>query len=185
MIVSRTERLRLRELTADDAGFIMELVNEPAWLRFIGDRKVHSLDDARGYIAKGPAASYARNGFGLWAVELAAAGEPIGMCGLVRRQALEHVDLGFAFLSRHWGHGYAREAAAAAVERAREAFHLTRLVAITDLDNLPSQKVLTSVGFEYDKLVHWPESGEDLALYALDLTAPAPGGMPRTERRPA
>jgi RimJ/RimL family protein N-acetyltransferase len=185
MIVCRTERLGLRELTADDAAFVLELVNEPAWLRFIGDRKVHSLDDARGYIAKGPAASYARNGFGLWAVELAATGEPIGMCGLVRRQALEHVDLGFAFLSRHWGHGYAREAAAAVVEQAREMHRLPRLVAITDLDNLPSQKVLTSVGFQYDKLLHWPESGEDLALYALDLTAPAPEGTARTERRPA
>ncbi len=102
MIVCETERLRLRELTADDAAFVMELVNEPAWLRFIGDRNVHSLDDARGYIAKGPIVSYGRNGFGLWAVELSASGEAIGMCGLVRRQALEHVDLGFAFLTRHW-----------------------------------------------------------------------------------
>ena len=181
MIVGRTERLCLRELTADDAAFIMELVNEPAWLRFIGDRKVHSLDDARGYIARGPVTSYDRNGFGLWAVELSATGEAIGLCGLVRRQALEHVDLGFAFLSRHWGHGYAREAAAAVVERAREAFHLARLVAITDLENLPSQKVLSSVGFRYDRLIHWSETGEDLALYALELSAPAVGGTPPPE----
>ena len=173
MIVCRTERLRLRELTADDAAFIMELVNEPSWLRFIGDRNVHSLDDARGYIDKGPIASYGRNGFGLWAVEFSASGEAIGMCGLVRRQALEHVDLGFALLSRHWGHGYARESAAAVVGRAGEYFHLRKLVAITDLDNLPSQKVLTSVGFRYDKLIHWSETGEDLALYEQDLAAPA------------
>ena len=174
MIVCRTERLHLRELSADDAAFIMELVNEPAWLRFIGDRNVHSLDDARGYIEKGPIVSYGRNGFGLWAVELSASGEPIGMCGLVRRQALEHVDLGFALLSRHGGHGYARESAAAAVERARDDFHLRKLVAITDLDNVPSQKVLTSVGFRYDRLIHWTETGEDLALYEQDLAAPAP-----------
>ena len=174
MIVCETERLRLRELTVDDAAFVMELVNEPAWLRFIGDRNVHSLDDARGYIARGPLASYAKHGFGLWAVELSATGEPIGMCGLVKRQTLEHFDLGFAFLSRHWGHGYARESAAAVVERARELFHLPKLVAITDLDNLPSQKVLTSVGFRYDKLIHLSESGEELALYELDLTRPAP-----------
>jgi RimJ/RimL family protein N-acetyltransferase len=174
MIVCRTERLRLRDLTADDAAFVMELVNEPAWLRFIGDRNVHSLDDARGYIARGPVASYAKNGFGLWAVELSATGEAIGMCGLLRRQTLEHVDMGFAFLSHHWGHGYARESAAAVVARAREFHHLPRLLAVTDLDNLPSQKVLTSVGFRYDKLIHWTETGEDLALYEQDLAAPAP-----------
>jgi RimJ/RimL family protein N-acetyltransferase len=185
MIVCRTERLTLRQLTPDDAAFILELVNEPAWLRFIGDRKVHTLDDARGYIAKGPVASYDRNGFGLWVVELSASGEAIGMCGLVRRQALEHVDLGFAFLSRHWGHGYAREAAAAVVERAREEFQLPRLVAITDLDNLQSQKVLTSAGFQYARLVHWSETGEDLALYELDLGATVSRDPPRPEGRHA
>jgi RimJ/RimL family protein N-acetyltransferase len=184
MIVCRTERLLLRELDADDAAFILELVNEPAWLQFIGDRKVHSLEDARDYIARGPIASYGKNGFGLWGVELAASGEAIGMCGLVRRQALEHVDLGFAFLSRHWGHGYAREAAAAAVERAREQFHLPKLVAITNLENLPSQKVLKSVGFRYDRLIHWSEDGEDLALYELDLAAPGKGRERRPKGRP-
>src|ERR1051325_5804180 len=70
--VHETARLKLRELGADDAAFILELVNEPGWLRFVGDRNVHSLDDARGYIARGPAASYEKHGFGLWAVELAA-----------------------------------------------------------------------------------------------------------------
>ena len=174
MIVCRTERLVLRELTADDAAFILELVNEPAWLRFIGDRKVHSLEDARAYIAKGPAASYVRNGYGLWAVELAASGEPIGMSGLVRRETLEHVDLGFAFLSRHWGHGYARESAAAVVERAREFHRLEKLVAITDIDNHPSQRVLTSVGFRYDKLIHWADTSEELMLYVHDLAPVAP-----------
>src|ERR1051325_3688767 len=99
VIVHETARLKLRELGADDAAFILELVNEPGWLRFVGDRNVHSLDDARGYIARGPAASYEKHGFGLWAVELAASGEPLGMCGLVRRATLEDVDLGFAFRS--------------------------------------------------------------------------------------
>ena len=181
MKIHQTERLRLRELTADDAAFVMELVNEPAWLRFIGDRNVHSLESARDYIAKGPVASYGRNGFGLWAVDLAATGEPVGMCGLVRRPTLEHVDLGFAFLSRHWGHGYARESAAAVVALAREFFGLPKLVAITDLDNLASQKVLTSVGFRYDKLIHWSETSEQLMLYVHDLAAAAPSAAERPE----
>jgi ribosomal-protein-alanine N-acetyltransferase len=174
VIVFETERLRLREFTPDDAAFILELVNEPGWLRFIGDRKVHSLEDARGYIAKAPVASYAKHGFGLWAVELAATGERIGMCGLIKRELLEHVDLGFAFLERHWGHGYARESAAAVVRLARERFHLPKLLAITDVDNRASQKVLADLGFLYDKLVHAPDPEEELSLYVLDL--PPAGG---------
>ena len=184
MKVHQSERLLLRELREDDAAFVMELVNEPAWLRFIGDRNVHSLEDARDYIAKGPVASYGRRGFGLWAVDLVATAESIGICGLVQRQTLEHVDLGFAFLSRHWGHGYARESAAAVVELAREFFRLPKLVAITDLDNHPSQKVLTSVGFRYDKLIHWPETSEELMLYLHDLAA-APSAAARPESGPA
>src|SRR5262245_51998217 len=113
-VVSETARLRLRELTSEDAAFIYELVNEPAWIQWLGDRNVHSLDDARRYIANGPVASYAKHGFGLWAVEQKASGEPVGMCGLVKRATLAHADLGFALLARHRGHGYAREAAAAA-----------------------------------------------------------------------
>src|SRR5262249_39747755 len=119
-IVHETARLRLRELGDDDAAFILELVNEPGWLRFIGDRNVHSLQDARGYIARGPVASYARFGYGLWAVDSRERGEPLGMCGLIRRDSLPEPDLGFAFLARHHGRGYAREAAAAAIELARE-----------------------------------------------------------------
>jgi RimJ/RimL family protein N-acetyltransferase len=164
-----TERLRLRELSDADAAFILELVNEPAWLRFIGDRNVHSLDDARGYIARGPAASYAKHGFGLWAVELRAGGEPAGMCGLIRRDSLPHADVGFAFLARHRGHGYAREAAAAVVALARERFHLPRLLAITEPDNTASQAVLEHVGFVFERHFTWSELGKDQALYALDL----------------
>jgi RimJ/RimL family protein N-acetyltransferase len=173
VIVLETARLRLREFTLDDAAFVQELVNEPAWLRFIGDRHVHSLEDARGYIAKAPLASYAQHGFGLWLVELAATGERIGMCGLIQRELLENVDLGFAFLERHWGHGYARESAAAVVALARERFRLPRLVAITDIDNRPSQKVLSDVGFHYDRLIHAPDPAEELALYALDFPTDA------------
>src|SRR5689334_15984596 len=99
--VRETPRLRLRELTGDDAAFILELVNEPGWLRFIGDRNVHSLEDARGYIERVPRASYAKNGFGLWAVDLRETGERLGMCGLIRRESLPYADIGFAFLERH------------------------------------------------------------------------------------
>src|ERR1051325_4937070 len=172
VIVHETARLKLRELGADDAAFILELVNEPGWLRFVGDRNVHSLDDARGYIARGPAASYEKHGFGLWAVELAASGEAVGLCGRVRGVKLGAVVLGYARRARHWGQGYAREAAAAVVTLARERYRLAKLVAITDVDNLASQKVLASVGFLYDKPVHVDDTGGALSLYVLALGVP-------------
>jgi RimJ/RimL family protein N-acetyltransferase len=168
-MIHETPRLRLRELTGDDAPFIMELVNDAGWLRFIGDRNVHSLEDAREYIARGPAASYARHGFGLWAVAMRASGEPVGMCGLIRRDSLPHADLGFAFLERHRGHGYAREAAAATVALARERFGLPRLLAITDPDNTASQSVLEHVGFVFERHFTWPDLGKEQALFAQDL----------------
>jgi len=168
-LIHETPRLRLRELTAEDAAFILELLNEPAWLRFIGDRNVHSLEDARGYIARGPAASYVKNGYGLWAVALRESGEPLGMCGLIRRDSLPHPDLGFAFLARHRGRGYAREAAAAAVALARERFQIARLLAITDPDNGASQAVLEHVGFVFERHFTWSEAGKEQALYTNDL----------------
>lgn len=167
--VRETPRLRLRELTGDDAAFILELVNEPGWLRFIGDRNVHSLEDARGYIERGPVASYAKHGFGLWAVDLRETGERLGMCGLIRRESLPYVDLGFAFLERHHGHGYAREAAAAAVALASDTYALTRLLAITDLDNIASRKVLGHVGFTFEREFTWSENGQQQALFTQDL----------------
>ena len=168
-IVLETPRLRLRELGADDAAFILELVNEPGWLRFVGDRNVHSLEDARGYIARGPASGYARFGYGLWAVEAIESGEPLGMCGLIRRDSLPEPDIGFAFLARHHGHGYAREAAAAVVGLARERFLLARLLAITLPDNTASQAVLEHVGFRFVNKFTSPETSTEEALYALEF----------------
>jgi RimJ/RimL family protein N-acetyltransferase len=167
--VARTARLRLRELTHGDAAFIRELVNDPAWLRFIGDRHVHSDDDARGYIDKIRDGAYAKHGFGLWAVDALETGETLGICGLIRRDALEHPDLGFAFLERHRGKGYAREASVVVLELARERFGFTKLLAITDTDNVASQKVLEQVGFHFDRKIDWLETGEVLMLYAQEF----------------
>ena len=146
--VIETERLRLRRLGSDDAAFILELVNEPGWLRFIGDRKVHDLDGARRYLTNGPQALYARHGYGLYGVELKHDGQSIGMCGLVRREGLELADLGFALLDRFQGRGYAREAAAATLLHAERDCGLDRLAAITDPVNLRSIRLLESIGFK-------------------------------------
>jgi len=174
MTVLQTERLRLRELTVDDAAFVLELLNEPAWLRFIGDRGVRSLADARGYIESGPRASYARHGYGLYAVELLSQELPIGICGLVRRDSLPEADLGFALLERHWGHGYAPEASVAVLRHASAELGLRRVLAVTSPDNERSIRVLEDLDFAYEGRVTLPPASEELLLFAW--TAPAPAG---------
>lgn len=164
-----TARLRLRELTHDDAAFILELLNDPAWLRYIGDRNVRTLEDARDYIDRVRTGGYERHGFGLWVVERKDDGERTGICGLVKRDTLEHVDVGFAFLERHRGRGYAREAVEATLSLARDRHGLARVVAITTLDNSASQRVLEGAGFRFEKRFRMDEAGEELSLYALDL----------------
>ena len=149
MAVAETERLRLREFTAADAAFVLELLNEPAWLEHIGDRGVRTVDDARRYIDDGPRAMYARHGFGIWLVENKADGEPVGACGLLKREVLQEVDLGFAFLERHWGNGFAREAATAALRLAHERWGLSRLVALTARRNERSMTLLRRLGFRF------------------------------------
>ncbi|HEV3470953.1 MAG TPA: GNAT family N-acetyltransferase [Pyrinomonadaceae bacterium] len=169
MIVLETERLILRRLSEADAEFIRGLVNEPSWLRFIGDRGVRTVEDARRYIADGPVASYGRHGFGLYLTELKAGGDPAGICGLIKRESLEDVDLGFAFLPRFWGRGYASEAAAAVLEYGKSAFGLRRVVAVTAPDNQASIRVLEKLGFTFERMVKLSADDEEIKLYALDL----------------
>jgi RimJ/RimL family protein N-acetyltransferase len=166
MLVCETPRLRLRRLSADDADFILRLVNEPSWLQNIGDRGVRTLDDARAYIAV-PMASYEKHGFGLFCVELRETGEAIGLCGLLKRDWLADVDVGFAFFPQHWSKGYAFEAAAAVIEWARGACGVTRVVGITKVDNYGSIRVLEKLGMRYDGMVTSPE-GVESRLYTPD-----------------
>jgi [ribosomal protein S5]-alanine N-acetyltransferase len=150
--ILETQRLRLSHLSENDASFIIELLNEPAFIRDIGDKGVRNLEDARRYIADGPAASYTNNGFGLYRVELRETEEPIGMCGLLKRDILEFPDLGYALLARHWGKGYAIEAATATMEHATQ-LGLDRVLAITALENPSSIRVLEKLGFRFDSVV--------------------------------
>jgi len=165
----QTPRLTIRPLGVDDAPFILELVNEPAWLAHIGNKGIHSRDDAEGYIRNGPMRMYADRGFGLCLVERKGDGTPMGMCGLIKRDTLADVDLGFAFLQRFWGAGYAREAAAATVAFARDALRLPRIVAITTRDNRRSSQLLRKLGFAFEDHVKPEADGDELELYALTM----------------
>ncbi|MBK6942920.1 MAG: GNAT family N-acetyltransferase [Planctomycetes bacterium] len=169
--VLETARLALGHLEPSDAEFILRLVNEPSWLQFIGDKGVRSLDDARAYIANGPAAMIARHGFGLYLTSTKADGVPIGLCGLIKRDALDDVDIGFAFVPESWGKGYAREAAAATLEHAQRDFGLRRVVAITSQDNARSKHLLESIGFRFERMVKLAPEASELCLFAWETRA--------------
>jgi RimJ/RimL family protein N-acetyltransferase len=152
-----------------DAAFVLELLNEPSFLRNIGDKGVRTLDDSRQYILDGPVDSYQRLGFGLWLVELKDSTVPIGICGLVKRDALTDVDIGYAFLPRFWSLGYAYESASAVMSYARDVLGLKRLLAVTNQDNAGSIKVLEKLGLKFERMVRLAEDGPEIKLFASEL----------------
>ena len=165
-IVLTTDRLVLRHLTLDDDAFIVALLNDPGWLRFIGDKGVRTREDARNYLAKGPLAMYERHGFGLYLVELADGQVPIGMCGLIKRDTLDDVDIGYAFLPAFRAQGYAHEAASAVLAYGKRRFGLTRIVAITSPDNAGSARLLEKLGMTLEKTVTLAGADHEVRLYA-------------------
>lgn len=171
--ILRTERLVLREMDPDvDAGFVFELLNSPKFIKYIGDRGVRSSEEASQFIETRYRPGYQKYGYGLYTVALredgipALACEPIGMCGFVRRDTLPDADLGFAFLPKYEGKGYGFESAKAVMEYGRETLGLSRVLAITALDNEASIKLLKKLGFEFDKLIEG--EGESLKLFVSD-----------------
>lgn len=170
-----TERLRLRPFTLADDGFILELLHDPGYLRFIGDRQARSLADARAYLRQGPLASYARHGFGLWCVERKADGARVGKCGLLKRAALADVDLGYALLAREAGRGYATEAARAVLDHARSVLGLPRIVALTHPGNHGSVRVLRKLGFVAAGTFRLPGQDGDSLFFATPV--PSEGAL--------
>lgn len=165
MPVLETRRLVLRRLSLDDAGFILELLNDAAFLRHIGDKGVRSADQARAYIQTGPVASYERFGFGLFLVALKG-GEPIGICGLLKRDALDDADLGFAFLPSFRAQGYAFESAEATLAHAQAAWGLTRVLAVTSPDNVASIGLLEKLGFCFERMAQLSEAEPAIKVFA-------------------
>jgi RimJ/RimL family protein N-acetyltransferase len=171
MIVLETERLILRRLDPDtDAEFILKLVNEPSFHQYIGDKGVRTVEDARAYILNGPAKSYEVNGFGLYKVELKNDANPIGMCGLVKRDTLPDADIGFAFLEDYWNKGYAYESAAAVMKYASEKLGIVRVLAITTPDNVASGRLLNKIGLRFDRLTKLSAEAPEVKLFTTDGT---------------
>jgi RimJ/RimL family protein N-acetyltransferase len=167
-IILETNRLILREFSLADTGFIIQLLNSPGWLQYIGDRHIHNHKDASLYIQNGPMTSYRQHGFGLYQVLLQHNLEPIGMCGLIKRELLDHPDLGFAFLPEYTGKGYAQESAVSVIKIARE-MQLPVLQAITLAENNSSVSLLQKLGFSFDRLFRFQENEEELMLFNLSL----------------
>jgi RimJ/RimL family protein N-acetyltransferase len=166
-ILLQTNNLIIRKISVEDTSFIFELVNMPSWLQYIGDRGVRTLHDAEQYILNGPMASYAKFGFGLYLVALKDTLEPIGMCGLLKRDTLEDPDIGFAFLQKFTGNGYSFESATAVIAYGKNILGLARLVAITTKDNNSSIKLLDRLGFEFEK--HITFNNEELKLFGRNI----------------
>ena len=161
-----SERLFIRPITVDDAPFILTLLNEPSFLRYIGDKQVRNLEDARKYILNGPIASYERHGFGLCLMELRESNTPVGMCGILKREELPDPDIGFALLPDFWSKGLAFEAATAVLNDVSERLKLERILAITSLDNAASIKLLERLGFGFERVIELAANRESVKLFS-------------------
>jgi RimJ/RimL family protein N-acetyltransferase len=158
--------LNLRTVSLDDAEFIVELLNDPSFLQFVGDKGVRTVEDAQRYILTGPMESYGRHGFGLWLVELKGSKISIGMCGLLKRESLSDVDIGFAFLPQYRSQGYAFESGTAVMDHAKNVLGLSRIVAIVNEDNVGSIKVLEKIGLSFDRMTRLSDDGPEIRLLA-------------------
>src|SRR5436190_16313985 len=168
MQVIETERLILRPFILDDSKFILELLNTEGWIKYIGDRKIKTIEQAIDYLEKGPLKSYEENGFGLGLVQLKANNQSVGMCGLLKRNYLDHPDLGFAFLPEHTGKGYAYETAKRIVDDGLNELQLERILAISLPENFSSIRLLRKIGFSHIKNFITDDTKEELSLYSIN-----------------
>lgn len=182
MKILETERLILREIVDGDAEFMLDLLNQPSFIKYIGDRGVRTVEEAREFIENRYRQSYRDHGFGLYAVELKAdlpvpetknqnpkANLPIGICGFVKRDSLPDADIGFAFLPQFEKKGYAFESASAIMKYGREVLGLKRVLAITSQDNESSGRLLAKIGFEFERLIRVPHDTEELKLFSSNI----------------
>jgi RimJ/RimL family protein N-acetyltransferase len=169
MQILETERLLIRKITLNDSDFIIELLNDPSFIKNIGDKKVRTVQEAHKYILDGPVVSYEKNGFGLYLVVLKKTAEPIGICGLIKRDNLENVDVGFAFLPEFRRKGYAFESASVVVEYGRRKLRIKKIVGVTNPDNTDSIAVLEKIGLKFDKMIKMNEDEPEIRLYSIEF----------------
>jgi len=179
-----TPRLSIAPFTLDDAPFVLELLNDPGWLRYIGDKEVHTLEQARAYLSAGPIAMMQAQGLGLCLVRRRSDNAPVGACGLIRRAGLEDADLGVAFMPEARGQGYGAEASVAMLQYGLHHLGLKRIVAITTVDNDASGRLLERIGMRLEGSTRLPGDDMDLKLYGVDAP-PTEAGALTDEHDPA
>ncbi len=168
MEILQTRRLRVRTISSDDAAFYLELLNDPAFIEHIGDRGIRTLDEARRSVIEGPAAMHEKRGHSLYVVELKETGAPIGMCGLIKRDTLEDVDIGYAYLPQYRGCGYAFEAGQAVLAYA-PTIGIMRVVAITSPQNVASNGLLKKLGLRFDRVAHLTPEDAGTNVYLIEF----------------
>ncbi|EJT3519463.1 GNAT family N-acetyltransferase [Vibrio parahaemolyticus] len=164
-----TERLILRLVSVDDAPFILDLYNHPDFYRFVGDKQMRTDYEAARYIKENMLRMEEKKGVSLLVVEDKQTKQPLGICGLVKRDTLIAYDIGYGFLPSAYGQGFAIEAAKAVIEYAKQAMQLSQLVAITNNDNIRSISLLKKLGFEFERVEQQYDNGRTLELYTLQL----------------
>lgn len=166
--IRATPRLRLRTAHPDDADFYLALVNDPGFLEHIGDRGIRTYEDAVQALLDGPIAMQEMRGHSLYVVELKGSGTPVGMCGLIKRETLDGVDIGYAYLAPYCGRGYAYEAGMAVLSHAG-VLGLRRVLAITSPNNLASNRLLRKMGMRFERFVHLVPGDAGSNLYSIDI----------------
>lgn len=167
--ILKTERLNIRHLTSDDTEFILKLLNEPSYIKNIGDKKVRTIEQAQEYLQNGPIKSYRKNGFGLNCVTLKTSNTAIGICGLIKRSEFEFIDVGYAFLSEYWFRGFAKEAMSALFDYTRKNGDYKKIKAIVNPDNIASIKLLQKLNFQFQKKMIFGHEKAVIKLYNVDL----------------
>ncbi|WP_417874166.1 GNAT family N-acetyltransferase [Xanthomarina gelatinilytica] len=169
-MIAETNRLLISKLTLEDASFILELTNTPHFIKYVGNKNLKTLEDSKNYLKEGTLKSYKNFGFGFYKLQLKQEqNKTIGTCGLVKREQLDHVDIGFAMLPGYEGKGFGLEASKEILKLAKNTFKLTRILAITLPTNSNSIKLLEKLGLTYEKRVKPFEDDEELLLFAKDL----------------
>jgi RimJ/RimL family protein N-acetyltransferase len=171
MNILETERLRLRTIETADAAFYYELVNDPTWLEFIGDKGIRSLEQARAAIVDGPCAMQARCGHSLYVMERKSDGRPLGLCGLIQRDALPEADIGYAIRPEFFGQGYTHEAAVAVLAYARARLGMRRVLGLTAPGNANSISLLLKLGLAYVETRPLPPDDRPTNIYRIEFPA--------------
>ncbi len=169
MVINETERLRIRELTERDAAFALHIYNTKPFLQFVGDRHIRTIEQAAQYLVDGPMKMYKEKGVGLYLVELKACRTPIGLCGLIKRDHLEEIDIGYGYLEAFFGKGYAFESCQSVLAYAKKSLHLQRVIAFTNSDNAASIKLLERLGLRFDKVIAATDNDPEMDFYSIDF----------------